>query len=554
MTPDIFLSYNREDQAAARRFAEAFEAQGFSVWWDVTLRSGEAYDEVTEEALKSAKAVVVLWSQKSVVSRWVRAEATLADRNETLVPARIEACDLPIMFELTQTADLSHWSGDAKDLAWRNFLTDVRRFMEAGGVPRPPVVQASSNAAASPQNTRASLAVLPFINRSGLKEDDVFAEGMAQDLSAALTASHLVRVVASRATATYRTGTGDLRQIGRDIGVRYLLEGNVRRVGNNVRVTAQLVEAESDSILWTQKFDRPITELAALQDDLVTEVAAHLRVQVERAEIEHAVKKPGNISSWEALMRAWAHMGSATRSGYEAAGAEIKRAVEIDPNDGAAHARLAAFRGHLLHVRGGDRAEAAQEITRNIERARALDPNSSEVGDGIATALAWLRKAQDAVPYAERSVGMNPNDVNSRLILGSVLVRAGRADQGIEQLNAVERLAPNSIWVLYSTKWRSVAHLQAGRLEQALEAVDQALHRLHDSDSLIQSALCLAKSNRIDGARDTVRRLRDTDPEMSRSLVENIVRDLYCGSNAADEHVAIARKLWDDVSNEPSSP
>src|SRR6516162_6173532 len=139
MTPDIFLSYTREDQTTAQRFAEAFAAQGFSVWWDATLRSGEAYDTVTEEALRSAKAVVVLWSKKSVTSRWVRAEATLADRNRTLAPARIEACDLPIMFELTQTADLCRWSGDTKDPAWRAFLTDVRRFVEAGAASQPPV-------------------------------------------------------------------------------------------------------------------------------------------------------------------------------------------------------------------------------------------------------------------------------------------------------------------------------------------------------------------------------------------------------------------------------
>src|SRR6478736_4112029 len=113
--PDIFLSYNRDDQAAARRFAEAFSHEGFDVWWDVTLRSGEAYDQVTENALKSAKAVVVLWSTRSVASRWVRAEATLADRNRTLVPVMIETCERPIMFELTQTAELSRWGGEAND-------------------------------------------------------------------------------------------------------------------------------------------------------------------------------------------------------------------------------------------------------------------------------------------------------------------------------------------------------------------------------------------------------------------------------------------------------
>ena len=105
---DIFLSYNREDQARAKLFTEAFEAQGLDVWWDTALTRGEAYDQVTEKALKTAKAVVILWSRKSVESRWVRAEATLADSNKTLVPCMIEACERPIMFELTQTTELSY--------------------------------------------------------------------------------------------------------------------------------------------------------------------------------------------------------------------------------------------------------------------------------------------------------------------------------------------------------------------------------------------------------------------------------------------------------------
>ena len=96
--PDVFLSYNHEDHVVARRFAEAFGAEGLEVWWDTTLRAGEAYDEVTETALREARAVVVLWSKRSVASRWVRAEATLADRNKTLVPAMIEPCERPIMF------------------------------------------------------------------------------------------------------------------------------------------------------------------------------------------------------------------------------------------------------------------------------------------------------------------------------------------------------------------------------------------------------------------------------------------------------------------------
>ena len=130
---DVFLSYSRDDQAVARRYASGLEKAGFSVWWDQTLRSGETYDEVTEQALRAAKAVVVLWSKTSIASRWVRAEATIADRNRTLVPVMIEACDRPVMFELTQTADLTGWQGEAADPRWQAFLDDIRRCIERAG-------------------------------------------------------------------------------------------------------------------------------------------------------------------------------------------------------------------------------------------------------------------------------------------------------------------------------------------------------------------------------------------------------------------------------------
>jgi hypothetical protein len=126
---DIFLSYSREDRAAVRHIAESFEAEGLAVWWDAALQSGQTFDEVIEQRLKEAKVVVVLWSPRSVTSRWVRAEATLADRKNKLVPAIIEPCDRPIAFELTHTADLSEWTGDTRDPKWRAFVKDVQALV-----------------------------------------------------------------------------------------------------------------------------------------------------------------------------------------------------------------------------------------------------------------------------------------------------------------------------------------------------------------------------------------------------------------------------------------
>src|SRR3954452_2634307 len=128
---DIFLSYARADRPVARTFAECLGEEGFNVWWDASLHSGETFDEVIEQKLRDAKAVVVLWSPRSVASRWVRAEATLADRRNKLVPAIIEQCDRPIVFELTHTAELAGWQGDRSNVEWRSFVDDLDRLISA---------------------------------------------------------------------------------------------------------------------------------------------------------------------------------------------------------------------------------------------------------------------------------------------------------------------------------------------------------------------------------------------------------------------------------------
>ena len=152
--PDVFISYSREDRNAARHFADLFAEEGFSVWWDAALHSGETFDEVIESALKASKAVVVLWSPRSVTSRWVRAEATLADRHHKLAPIMIEFCDRPIAFELTHTADLSNWDGNTSDRLWRSFIKDLRRLVERA--------QGEGGAASAQVNRGGSGGAAPF--------------------------------------------------------------------------------------------------------------------------------------------------------------------------------------------------------------------------------------------------------------------------------------------------------------------------------------------------------------------------------------------------------
>jgi len=161
---DIFLSYARQDRASARVFAECLGEEGFKVWWDASLHSGETFDEVIEQRLRDATAVVVLWSPRSVASRWVRAEATLADRRNKLVPAIIEACDRPIVFELTHTAELSDWHGDRSDPRWRTFVEDLNRLVRAApeqAAPEPPPAHKPAHTPSPPQSAASRQPLRP---------------------------------------------------------------------------------------------------------------------------------------------------------------------------------------------------------------------------------------------------------------------------------------------------------------------------------------------------------------------------------------------------------
>ena len=165
--PDIFISYCRQDRPSARLFAEAFAEEGFSVWWDAVMHSGETFDEVIERNLRASKAVVVLWSPRSVASRWVRAEATQADRANKLVPVIIEPCERPIIFELTHTADLPEWKGERSDSGWQSLVNDLRRLVgpakdkaaaeeKAAAIPAPPPAAPSQPEPAKPQEQTAA--------------------------------------------------------------------------------------------------------------------------------------------------------------------------------------------------------------------------------------------------------------------------------------------------------------------------------------------------------------------------------------------------------------
>jgi TolB-like protein/Tfp pilus assembly protein PilF len=548
---DIFLSYNREDAATAHRFADAFKRVGLDVWWDTALRSGEAYDEVTEAALRGAKAVVVLWSPRSAVSRWVRAEATVADRNKTLVPVMIEACERPIMFELTQTADMIHWTGALDDPAWLSFLEDVQRFVGREAAPAHALV-APAYPAELPltkpgaRGDAPSLAVLPFANRSGLPEDDVIAIGMVEDLIDALSQGVNVRVLASSSTARFRTGAiTDLEEMGRQLGVRYLLEGNVRRTGDSLRVTAQLVKAANGEILWTQKFDQPLSELAALQEDLIVQVAAHLETHVYRIEMARVLKKPADLTAWECVTRAMAAYRNLNAENIFLGMVESKRAVDIAPDYGLAHAMLALANSVIYNLITPDDPEEVERILAQINRALALDPDNAIVLATAAQALSNIGQEQAAVHRAERSLQLSPTNSLAHYACGIACGMLNRTDEAIAHFDAGIAASPGSHYEYISLGFRGNVHMRAGEWDKA-EAVFARGFSLNPDSSIanFERAIAMAHNGNLDGARQSMENAQRVEPTASFATWEMRCRRWYHQSPALDEILTHLNSLW----------
>lgn len=420
--PDIFLSYSRDDAVTARRFAEGLQAQGFSVWWDATLSAGESYDQVTEKALNEAKAVVVLWSRKSVNSRWVRAEATEADRNKTLVPVMIEPCKRPIMFELTHTADLAHWKGDSNDKAWQPFVANLRKFVQRGAPDRlaaPSNGRTQGTAAAIPwyrsrngvmalvalplliiaallyaflgptgtrtaihdstgskAATSVSLAVLPFVNMSRDPDQEYFSDGLSEELLNQLAQIKDLQVAGRTSSFSFKGKNEDLRVIGEKLGVNHLLEGSVRRSGDSLRITAQLISAASGTHLWSRTYDRKMNDIFKVQEEIARDVATALSITLDVGDTSRANGGTTSVEAYDKYLRANTLRDQIGPKEFTQANQLYREAVAIDPKFSRAWSELYSSLAYSI-VFSPEKAEAAlTEMAEVSAQLIRLSPNA----------------------------------------------------------------------------------------------------------------------------------------------------------------------------------
>jgi TolB-like protein len=444
---DIFLSYNREDQQAAERFARAFEARGLSVWWDVALRSGEIYDEVTEAALRSAGAVVVLWSKKSVASRWVRSEATLAQRAGTLAPVMIEPCERPVMFELTQTTDLSRWKGDLADPSWLAFLADVERLTGPSEDLKSTPVQLARGAEFKLPN-KPSLAVMPFVSISGADEEP-FADGIVEEISTVLSRFSSLFVIAGQSSLSYRGTTKPAHQIARELGVRYLLEGSVRKAAGRVRISAKLVDAVAGEQIWAERFEDRYDDLFDLQDRVANAVASTIDSTISEAEMRRSVSRPASsLDAYELTVRANALLGRYDKASVMEALELAEKAAALDPTYAWAIA-IVGFCHATLALHGwSDDPAASREFA--VEMAKKSMTLAGDDQMALTVTAGLLITAADDISLAarliERALSLNPEKAFILFWAGWVDAEAGRFARGLKRLEKAVRLNPRSIY------------------------------------------------------------------------------------------------------------
>ena len=441
----VFLSYSREDAAAAKQLADCISRAGHKVWWDHEIEGGSRFTAEIDRELKGADAVVVIWTKASVESAWVQDEAAEGRDNGRLVPIILGTDKPPLGFRQFQSIDFGDWSGDGDPQALDTLL---RAIAQKGPEPQPAPV--ADKPASKGRKSRAAICVLPFMNMSGDPEQEYFSDGITEDIITDLSKVSALSVVARNTAFTFKGQTVDVKDVAQTLGVDHVLEGSVRKAGNRVRITAQLIDGTKGDHLWADRYDRDLTDIFVIQDEISKEIVRALRLRLLPEE-EQAIESRGTDSAqaYNLYLMArqqwiWGSWGNSRRDEVivrictqattfdpdyaEAwaltalAEAELKfwHGRDVDPLPAARRAleinrRLAE--PHCVLVRSLEEENRHEEADKELAEALRLGPNSWEVNRETARLMFRRDRIRDAIRYFEKSSQLMDTDFHSCLML-----------------------------------------------------------------------------------------------------------------------------------------
>jgi len=509
---DVFISYARSTEPEARRIAEALRAPGYGVWRDDELPAHRAYAEVIEERLKAAKAVVVIWSADAVKSQWVQSEADRARDGEKLVQLSFDATRPPMPFDRTQCADLSGWTGAADAPGWRKVIASIAELVGGtGGAAAPVAASLAKLPLALP--SRPSIAVMPFANLSGDPDQEYFADGMMVEITNALSRVTSIFVIASSSALTFKGAAASPQSVGRRLGVRYLLEGSVRKAGGRVRIAVQLIDAVDAVQLWASRFEDAFDDVFALQDRVALEVAGKIEPTVRQAEIRRASKgSTEKIGCYDLYLRALPALSSGERVELLQARDLLDRAIALDPDYGAALSSAALCR--FLIVNFGWSADEAGDRRLSVELAHAairVAGDNGEVLTQVINIVAFLEgDFNAALRLADSALELNPGSPEAWAASGVLRLDPEIAIQHLERSMRLDPVGPNRILQLLGM---ARAHFFAERFSEAASYLRDLTRQAESNPgAFFMLAATYGQLGETDAALEALGRFRSLTP------------------------------------------
>ncbi len=396
----------------------------------------------------------------------------------------------------------------------------VYRWTEAAADPSPGM------AGALPLPDKPSIAVLPFTNMSDEPEQEYFADGVAEDIITGLSRIRWFFVIARNSSFTYKGTAVDVKQVGRELGVQYVLEGSVRKAGNRVRITAQLINATTGQHVWAERYDRELEDIFSLQDEITETIVAAIEPELSAVERERARRKPPeSLDAWDLYQRGLWHMYRFTKEDNLEAQRLFRRSIEIDPNFASTHAHL-AYTLHIAAIMNFDEqgSESLDKALRAGREAVALDEKDA-MGHAVLARVYAMRREHDlAIEEAEIAIDLNPSLAQAYFGLGFALTFSGRMEEAVTQLEKATRLSPHdpNLWSFVVV--RGWAHILMRQFEDAAFWSRKAV-RMPNTQFWTQVTLASALGHlgRSEEAQRTVADLYRVKPDFSLALVADIL-------------------------------
>ena len=394
----------------------------------------------------------------------------------------------------------------------------------------------------------ASIAVLPFTNMSDDTEQEYLADGMTEDIITGLAATRHLHVVARNSTFAYKGQSPDIRTVGRELNVRYVLEGSVRRVGDKMRTTVQLIEAATGNHLWAEKYDRLYADIFDVQDEVVNDIASALSLQITHAEVSRSGRvSPANLSAWEmvqAAMHSNFHTGPSLERSREVLGL-LENAVEYDP--GYVHARSAyawMLVSSAINGWAEDHIGTFNEGRSQLRQALDLDTSDPLSQYYIGAAYTYIGRWDKSVIFLEQSLAGNPHQPDAMVHLGLAHGYLSEFDKAYECFDKAARMASNESRTGPYVWYRGIALGLEGRYEEAIPILEQVLNKMpRYATARVTLAIAHEFCGRPEKARAEVERACELDPGLN---VEGIAMNVgaHPDPEKGQARAEILRKYW----------